>query len=376
MVYMPVVVLFFQSIGLNLREAMTINAVFSITIACFEIPSGYFSDRLGRKNALILGTLFTTIQFIAFSYSYHFSTMLLAAVFGGIGASFISGTDSAMLYDSLYVLNRKEDYLRWEGKSYALGTFSEAFAAIIGGWLAFNWGLRYPIYIQVGISFLGVLAALTLVEPPSHQTHQRSNWEHLKHILKESFLGNKKLRILIFLSSIFGLASLLLAWFAQPYFALMKINENHIGYLWAALNAVVAIFSLVAYQINKILDEKTIIFIIMLGFSLGFLIIGHYGGVYLSWGLTAMFVIYALRGIASPIFLNLINRQISSDIRATILSIRGFSVRIMYAIAAPLLGWLSDIYSTLEAFLLLGLMTGLVTIFCIGFYVWIERVRL
>ena len=100
-----VVVLFFQSIGLNLREAMTINAVFSITIACFEIPSGYFSDRLGRKNALILGTLFTTIQFIAFSYSYHFSTMLLAAVFGGIGASFISGTDSAMLYDSLYVLN-------------------------------------------------------------------------------------------------------------------------------------------------------------------------------------------------------------------------------------------------------------------------------
>lgn len=347
---------------------MTINAILSITIACFEIPSGYFSDKLGRKNALILGTFFLTIQFVAFSYAYSFAAMAFAAVLGGIGASFISGTDSAMLYDSLCVLDRKEDYLKWEGRSYAIGTFSEALAAIIGGWLAFNWGLRCPIYIQVGISFVGVLAALTLVEPPAYKPHQRSNWEQLKHILKEAFLGNKKLRFLTFLSSIFGVASLLLAWFAQPYFDFKKIDENHIGYLWAALNIVVAIFSLSAHRVSSILQDKQITFMVLIGFSLGFLVIGYYGGTYLSLGLTAMFFMYALRGIASPVFLNLINGHTSSDMRATILSIRGFSVRVMYAIAAPLLGWVADIYTVLEAFLLMGLAVGMIGVVAFVFF--------
>ena len=64
MVFMPIVVLFFQSNGLNLREVMTINAIYSLSTAFFEIPSGYFSDKFGRKHSIIIGTLFITFQFL------------------------------------------------------------------------------------------------------------------------------------------------------------------------------------------------------------------------------------------------------------------------------------------------------------------------
>lgn len=368
MVYMPIVVLFLQSNGLSLRDVMLVNAIYSISVAFFEIPSGYFSDRLGRKNSIILGTLFMTAQFTAYSLSYDFWSLGLGAIIGGLGASFISGTDSALLYDSLHVLNRKGDYLKWEGRTYAIGTFSEAVAAIIGGWLAYTYGLRYPMYVQVGISFLGVITAFSLVEPPIHKEHDRGNWEQMRYILHYTFLKNKQLRFFIFLASIFGLASLLLAWFAQPYFDYKKIEENNIGYLWAALNMTVALFALNAHHGSKLLSSKQLMFVILFGFAIGYSVLGGYGGAFLWLGLLAMFVMYALRGLATPTFLNLINQHAPPDMRATVLSIRGFSVRVLYAISAPILGWVADIYTILETFLLIGVIIGLATIVAIGFY--------
>jgi len=373
MVFMPVVVLFFESNGLNLRQVMTINAIYSMSVAAFEIPSGYFSDRIGRKLSIILGTLCITGQFIFYSGSYQFWSFLPGAVIGGLGASFISGTDSALLYDSLYALDRKDDYLRWEGRTYAVGTFSEAVAAIIGGWLAYRFSLRLPIIVQVGISMIGVITALTLVEPPVHKNQQRSNWEQIKHILRYIFTQSKRLLLFIGLNTVFGLAALLLAWFAQPYFDYNNLEENKIGYLWAALNMTVAVFSMQAAWFNKTFSAKYLVGMVLGGFSLGFVGLSFCGNAYVFWGLGIMFIMYALRGIATPTFLNLINQLAPSDMRATVLSMRGFFVRIAYALAAPFLGWLADVFTILEALAAMGVMVGSASLVALLFYAWIRK---
>ena len=97
MVYMPIVVLFMESNGLNLREVMTISGIYSMAVAVFEVPSGYFSDRLGRKHSLLIGTTFILLQFFVYSCSFSFWSLAVGAAIGGLGASFISGTDSALL---------------------------------------------------------------------------------------------------------------------------------------------------------------------------------------------------------------------------------------------------------------------------------------
>ena len=43
MVFMPILVLFMQDNGLSLQAVMTIQAIYSLGVAVFEIPSGYFS---------------------------------------------------------------------------------------------------------------------------------------------------------------------------------------------------------------------------------------------------------------------------------------------------------------------------------------------
>ena len=123
-----------------------------------------------------------------------------------------------------------------------------------------------------------------------------------------------------------------------------------------------------AHHSSKILSSKQLIFVILSGFGIGYIVLGWYGGTFLGVGLTAMFVMYALRGLATPTFLNLINQHAPSDMRATVLSIRGFTVRVFYALFAPILGWVADVYSIQETFLLMGAVIVLATIVAIGFY--------
>lgn len=367
MVYMPVVVLFMKSNGLDLRAVMMVNAIYSLSVAVFEIPSGYFSDRLGRKYSLVMGTLLISLQFTGYGLSYDFWGLAMAAVVGGLGNSFISGTDSALLYDTLQALKRRGDYLRWEGRTYAIGTFSEAVAAIIGGWAAYSYSLRFPMYVQVAISLVGVAAALTLVEPPVKRDHKRSNAEHMRYILSYIFNKNKRLRFFIGVSTLGGLPTLLLAWFAQPYFEVQQISEHQIGYLWAALNITVALFSLSAHHWTGRFSSKFLVGLILTGFVAGYAILGTYGKTTVVLGLGAMFLMYALRGLATPTFLNLINQQAPADIRATVLSIRGFLIRLGYAFTAPLLGWVADVYTISDAFLMLSVSVGLLSV-CAGLY--------
>ena len=46
------------------------------------------------------------------------SIFIIAEILLGIGGSLISGTDSAMLYDTLIELNDSNEYSKIEGKSF------------------------------------------------------------------------------------------------------------------------------------------------------------------------------------------------------------------------------------------------------------------
>jgi MFS family permease len=66
-------------------------------------------------------------------------------------------------------------------------------------------------------------------------------------------------------------------------------------------------------------------------------------------------IVYSfLWGLSFPLFLDLINRRIESDIRATVLSVAMMAGSLTYVILAPLFGRLADTSSLGKAFLILG----------------------
>ena len=355
MVAMPIIVLFFQEHGLTITQVMILQSIYSLAVAIFEIPSGYIADIFGRKKTIVLSTIFTFIGYVIFSLYGGFYSFAIAQILVGIGGSLMSGSDSALIYDTLIEENEKEVYTKIEGRNYAIGNFSEATAGILGGFLAVC-SIYLPIYIQTGILFLSIPIAISLIEPTTYRNRPSKSFDSILDIIKSTFLINQKLKWLIIYSSAMGVATLSMAWFAQPFFKEIEMPLAYYGILWASLNFSAGLTSYNAHRIegerkdNKYLIYNSLIIII------SFIALGLNISLY---GLLFVFVIYLSRGFITPVLRNAININTKSEKRATVLSIRSFIIRISFAITAPLLGYIGDNYSLSNSFYLLSILVGI-----------------
>jgi MFS family permease len=359
MLFMPIIVIFFQDNGLEMRHIFMLKAINAITVVVLEIPSGYMADVLGRKKTLVLGTILSFGGFIAYSFAFGFWGFALAELLIGVSMSFISGADSAMLYDTLFYQNKTENYSKEEGRITALGNFSEAAAGILGGFLA-GISLRLPFIAQAGIAFIGIPAALLLIEPELHKKVRKTTMLAIAKTLKYALVINKKLRAYILFSSFAGMTSLTLAWFIQPFFTSINIPLSWFGILWTSLNLSVALTAMFAYKIQNSLSKTSILMLVAVFTGGGFIVLGFSHGI---WGLVILFLIYLVRGMGTPILKDFINQNTESDIRATVLSIRSFIIRIAFAIISPLLGWYTDHYNLHDALIMAG------SIFTFGMFI-------
>ena len=358
LVAMPIIILFFQETGLSLFEIMILQSSYSVIVACMEIPSGFFADVLGRKKSLIIGAFLSFFGFSIISISFDFWQFMMAQILLGVGQSFISGSDSALLYDTLISTKKTDSYDKIEGKSYGIGNFSEAIAGILGGLLAAT-SLRFPWYAQTGVAFLVIPFAFSLVEPQLNLKNKiERSYKSILNIVKFSILENQKLRGLIFLSSAIGMATLSAAWFAQPYFSLIDLPIKWFGIVWAILNLTAGFSSVNSYRLTSVIDHKTKLFLISIIIGISFVSLSFIESYF---GLVFLFLIYIMRGFATPTLYNLINKETSSEIRATVLSVRSFFIRISFAIVAPIIGWITDNGTLGNGLFVLGTFTAILS---------------
>jgi MFS family permease len=353
MMTMPIIVLFYQENGLGMTEVLTLQAVYSIAIVALEIPSGYAADVWGRKTTLIIGSILGVVGFSIYSFSFGFWGFMAAELTLGIGQSFISGSDSAMLYDSLKSNNRQADYLKYEGRVISIGNFAETLAAIAGGLLA-EVSLRLPFQAQVFVALIAVPAAITLIEPPRIKSLGQGSLKRILHVVKDSLIDNKVLRYNILFSAITGCATLSMAWFIQPYMdQILHFSKAEIGIAWAVLNLSVGLMSLIAYKIEARVGDRNSIIGFMLIILIGY---GAMGLISSLWVIPFVMLFYMMRGVATPVLKDYINRLTDSEHRATVLSVRNFIIRILFSIIGPFLGWYSDLYSLQNALLLAAIL--------------------
>ena len=338
MLYMPYVIPFYTENNLDMHQIMVLQAIYSVSIVAIEIPSGYFADVIGRRRTLIIGTMFGALGFLVYSFSHAFLGFLLAELVLGFGQSFISGADSALLYDSLKEGKREKQYIRFEGRMTSVGNIAEACAGVAGGLLALI-SLRTNYYVQTGVAFLALPAALLLVEPASHERLKSFTFAKILGVVNDSLFVNKMLRIHILFSATIGTATLTMAWFVQPYFKLVGLPLSLYGLFWTLLNLTVGFAAIAAYRVEKKLGQVRTVLVFALLIPAGYLVLGQVNGL---WGISIIFLFYILRGIAAPVFKDYINRYTSSDVRATVLSIRNFIIRLMFILVGPAMGWITD----------------------------------
>jgi MFS family permease len=355
MLYMPIIWLFYKENGLDLTDLFVIQSIYSITVAAIEIPSGYVGDALGRKNSMVIGTFFGVIGMIIYAFSFGFNGFLCAALSLGIGQSFISGSDTALMYDSLLEIGRRKDFIKLEGRTISMGNFAEAFAGFVGAYFLSQDTFRTPFYYQIGIALIGFITAILLVEPSMAKLNEGKTkpWKNMKKILGFALVENSALRLYILYSSIFGAATLTMAWFVQPLLDHLSIAGKYNGIIMGVLNLAVALTAFYAHRVENQIHRKVMLTGILILLSGSYFVISY--NLY-WWILIVVLVFYFTRGIATPVLRDYLNRLTPSEMRATVMSIRSFIVRGIFASSSPLLGYVADVYSLQQALLFAGIL--------------------
>ena len=144
-----------------------------------------------------------------------------------------------------------------------------------------------------------------------------------------------------------GIATLSIAWFVQPFLMEIETPILYYGIIWAFLNFTAGITSYYSHLFNN--DNLLIYTSLTMIISLILL------GLYVSYfGLIFIIIIYLLRGVITPNLRNLININSTSERRATVLSLRSFVIRLSFAIIAPILGYITDLYDISVVFYVLA----------------------
>jgi MFS family permease len=194
-------ILYFASVSGSYALAAGVLSARMVTSALAEIPTGVFSDMIGRKKAIALGTgcITTAVLFYAIGVSYWF--LVIGAILDGLAGAFYSGNNDALLYDSLDEDGTASDYAAHYGTLNALNSVG-ALAASVSGSIIASRSFPAAMWLSAIPQAVCLLISLRLTEPKSRARRPRNVYAHLREALRQ-FKTNYRLRLLS-LSSILG----------------------------------------------------------------------------------------------------------------------------------------------------------------------------
>ncbi|MBS1266682.1 MAG: hypothetical protein MAG795_00650 [Candidatus Woesearchaeota archaeon] len=312
--------------------------------------------RNGAKRSEINSSqqIFFTLGIIVYSLGQNFSQFLIAELLWAAGRAFISGADSAMVYDTLIDLKKKQDYKKIWGNIHFIHLFSLAVASIVGGIIGQH-DFRYTLYAMIPFFIFLTPIALSLKEPKKHKTlHKKGELLKSFNVIKKTLSKDNKLILMIIYSAIiFGLNNA--AWLLyQPYFALIGIPVIFFGVIWASLQVFSGFSSKLSHFVESKIGLKKSTIIVMLFVGMGYLFMGN---IFLPFGFIFIYFHQFVRGFSTVIFSDYVNKRTKSNLRATILSVQNLLGRVVYALVIPIIGWISDVYTLSSALIVLGATT-------------------
>jgi MFS family permease len=347
---MAIITLFWKDrIGLSLTQILLLQGILSLVMVVMEYPSGYVSDRIGYRPALTMASVLGMAGWGIYTAASTFGEVLAAEIMLGISLSFISGTDSALLYESLKAEGSVQSYARHQGRMSGYGQAGEALGAVFAGVLYARAPLL-PFILQVGVWFTAMLLTRTMVEPPREIRAPASHLAEAFRSARYALVENRKLRATILLNSFLGLASFYPVWLIQPYMQHEGVPVAWFGPIWSGANLTVALFAVASHRVSLALDDRKMVVLFLVLIGVGYFGLGSVGGV---WGFLFYYLLTCMRGLRGPMMLHHSQSETPSANRAGILSLQSLCFRLLFVCTGPLIGMLADAMGVRQAFTVL-----------------------
>jgi MFS family permease len=357
------IVIYFAQITGSYTIAMSILAVATITKAVTDIPTGIFSDKIGRKLTLTAGSVCFTLSIILYAFAPSTVWLFLGALFSGFGLSLFSGNNNALLYETLKNNGQENQYHHYQGRASSMFQLALGLSAFAATFFTHN-GLRYLFVLGIIPQFLASIVSLFFEEPIIHTALEQKSFAHLKQAFLLVF-HNPRLRWMTVGQSI--------SWgFGEAGFSFGSAFINTLWPTWA-----VGLYRSSTHALGFI------------GFWFSGPLLDRIKGAYTIvlasvYGLVSNLVAVFMDNVISPIlFLSasiffgpymiaceqILQKEFSDEQRATMSSVVSFSGSLVYAFAALSIGLISDKFGLIPAVVYETIAAAM----ALPVYVWLFR---
>lgn len=350
----PVWVAFYTQV-ITLEQLAIINAIESLTTLALEVPTGALADVLGRRRTIIIGSALLSIFFFVVPFANSYIQILLLSLVSGAGSALISGSDSALVYDSLKEQNQESKIGAVYTKIGLYYRLSLIIATLIAGTMFGIWR-GFPHFARGIVVLLSSYFIYLMVEPKldsikfSWASYFRQTKQGIAELTKSPYI--KKLAI--YYVAVAGISFSCLAYFNQPFAYDFGYTPSQMSLITSAAYLTTSLLLYFVTTHDYLLTRKKV----YLGFPL-LMSLSLLPGLLVNRTFALLIMMGAqLAGSARFSILDkYVNKEFSSQNRATALSTLNMGVSLTMAILIFFGGKIQGIYDTRHAYVALGVVT-------------------
>lgn len=319
----PVLTLFYFARGLDEPLILVVLTFFSLGVLVGEIPTGVFADRFGAKQSFLVGSVMAIISYSLLYIAFDPWVFFLSSFLTGFAATFFSGADEALIYESLK--QSKEEHLmdRAMGQIGSATFIVAIVAVIIGAVLAKDLTEpQFKLLISLSLMFMSVQFVLLLFvkNPPSQGGYTKSMAQQVRAGIQAIRETPQVLWMFINITLVFIPVGAIFAKFDQKLLVDAGLPVFWIGIVYAIASMIGFIASRSIGWMTTRIDRVTILFVTGMIAVLGLAGAALFQG-YLWVILTVIFLLKLVSAIRYPVYSQLSNDIIPSNVRATTISL-------------------------------------------------------
>ena len=177
---LPFMPLFILELGGTVTQVGLFFTVHTLSASLLRPLGGWFSDSIGRIQAVALGAIFTMLGTLGFALAPSWQWLLLSAVVMALGRGVVGPSFQAYIAEAAPPGQMAQTY----GLVNGLFTICQIVGPALGGWLAERYELRLLFWVGVGLT---AVATLLRIYPGMGLVYR---WENVRVAqLRDGFRG-------------------------------------------------------------------------------------------------------------------------------------------------------------------------------------------
>lgn len=354
---------YLHRVGLDYTRMFLLEAIFSFFMIIFEVPTGVVADKWGRKISLFFGSLFFGAGFLMFGIFTSYPVLVMAEIICAFGMTMLSGADRALIYEALKATHEEDRAVKVMSRYDAFGS-AAMFLAFPAGSLFVDSNI-IPYETALGIVFVATAVAgfisglivLFVKEPPFKKSMERPLRQGMEGFLQ--ILRTPRLRAFGMNYALISSVTFFMFWYYQSLLMENNMPVAWLGFVASGFNLTAMMLLLLAPVFERRLGIKNTLFLSSLVPGILYLMVSFIPGLVMA--MIAIFGITNLKAFRAPVLNALMNKEIDSSNRATILSGVSMIERVATTLLYPVAGMLTDI-SLNMALLVMGIITVILSI--------------